>query len=106
MVKGLRDWIIQRLSAVIMIGYTLLLFLYFINHHFTFLSWHTFFALLWVKIATSFTLVALLWHAWIGLWTIVTDYLPPVLMRGMLHLFILIALIIQLIWGVAILWSV
>ena len=106
MVRGLHDWIIQRLSAVIMVGYIILLFLYFINHDFTFLSWHAFFASLWVKIATLLTLVALLWHAWIGLWTIVTDYLPPILMRGILNLFILMALIVQLIWGVAILWSV
>ena len=100
--QGLRDWIVQRISALLMTGYTVLLLVYiFRQHPLTFVAWHAFFSCLWIKIITTIVLFALLWHAWIGIWTIVTDYVKWTLVRSILHVFIYLTLAAYFIWGVA-----
>ena len=73
--QGLRDWLFQRVSAVFMAICAITLFVYFILHpDLTWYEWHSVFAQLWVKIATILFFLSLLVHAWVGMWTIYTDY--------------------------------
>lgn len=105
--QGLRDWIIQRSSAIFMAVYSIALMAYFICHSgLSFAEWHGLFAQAWMKVFTSLFIVGLLWHAWIGIWTIFTDYVKPFVLRTILNFFVLLMLFACFCWGVLILWSV
>ncbi|MGD9592998.1 MAG: succinate dehydrogenase, hydrophobic membrane anchor protein [Candidatus Berkiella sp.] len=44
-------------------------------------------------------------HAWIGLWTVLTDYVKPLLIRYVFQAIILLALFVYVVWGIFILWG-
>lgn len=105
--RGLRDWVLQRVSAVIVAVYTLWLFSFLVSHaSLSYGEWHHLFSQINVKIATIMFLVALLVHAWIGIWTVLTDYVKPVLLRGTLSLIFILMLVAFFIWGLLIVGSV
>lgn len=105
--QGLRDWIIQRISAILMAVYFIGLIVYVVSHPgLSFAEWHSLFAHTGMKIATIIVLLALMWHAWIGVWTILTDYVKPYVIRAILNFFVLLMLASCFLWGVLILWSV
>jgi succinate dehydrogenase / fumarate reductase membrane anchor subunit len=105
--QGLRDWVIQRVSAIFMAIYSIGLIGYLICHPgLSFAEWHNLFSHQWMKIITILFILAIMWHAWIGIWTIFTDYVKPYVLRSILNLLILLTLVASFIWGVLILWSV
>lgn len=105
--QGLRDWVIQRISAILMAVYSIWLIAYLVFHpEMSFAEWHSLFSHLWMKVATILFLLALLSHAWIGMWTIFTDYVKCFVVRSVLHTLVLLMLAACFIWGVLILWSV
>lgn len=105
--QGLHDWIIQRLTAIYMAVYSLGLLVYVFRHYpLDYLSWHAVFAQTWLKIGTIFFIAAILSHAWIGIWTIVTDYIKPFILRALVHVGVLLALFACFFWALLILWSV
>jgi succinate dehydrogenase / fumarate reductase membrane anchor subunit len=105
--RGLRDWIIQRVSAIFMAVYSLGLVIYVLCHPaLSFAEWHGFFAQQWVKVFTMIFILGLVLHAWIGIWTIFTDYVKPLVIRSILNIFVLLMLFACFFWGVLILWSV
>lgn len=105
--RGLRDWLIQRLSAILMAVYSIWLVFYLISHpDLSFAEWHNLFAQTQVKVATILVLIGLLLHAWVGMWTIFTDYIKPYVVRLILHIVVFFILAACFIWGVMILWSV
>lgn len=105
--QGLRDWVIQRISAILMAVYSIGLVLYLIsNPGISFAEWHSLFAREWMKIATILFLAAVIFHAWIGIWTIFTDYVKSFVLRSFLNVLVLLMLAACFIWGVLILWSV
>ena len=70
--SGFRDWIIQRISAVIIGLYALFIVIYLLtNQPLYYAQWSSLFGSLWMKMATFITFVAALWHAWLGLEIIV-----------------------------------
>ncbi|MCM5569095.1 succinate dehydrogenase, hydrophobic membrane anchor protein [Burkholderiaceae bacterium FT117] len=104
---GLRDWLAQRITAVIIAAYTLVLLGWlFALPELTYGSWAGMFASTWMKVLTLLALVSLVWHAWVGVRDIFMDYIKPTGLR----LFLLIATIVALvgygIWAIMILWSV
>ena len=106
--RGFHDWIIQRVSAIVMVGYFAFLLGFFIGHihSLTFTRWHVLFASTWMKVSTMVILLLLLWHAWIGLWTVLTDYVKVVALRATLQMCIALALVAFFFWGVVIMGSV
>jgi succinate dehydrogenase / fumarate reductase membrane anchor subunit len=105
--QGLRDWVIQRLSAIIMAVYSIGLIGYILCHKgLSFAEWHSLFSQQWMKVATILFILSLMLHAWIGIWTIFTDYVKPFVLRSILNFFVLLMLIACFFWGVLILWSV
>lgn len=105
--QGLRDWIVQRISAIMMAVYTIGLTAYIVcTPGLSFAEWHTLFAQTWMKIATILVLLGLLCHAWIGMWTIFTDYVKITAIRCVLNVLVILALAACFLWGVLILWSV
>jgi len=80
--QGLRPWIIQRVSAVYIALYVFYFAaLLFINNPVNAQDWVNWAAAPFNNIALGLFLVAVLWHAWIGVRDIVLDYVPNVVSR-------------------------
>jgi succinate dehydrogenase / fumarate reductase membrane anchor subunit len=104
--SGLKDWFIQRVTALYFAIYSLCVLGYLIWHpQLSYEAWHTLFACSWVKIASLLALLALSLHAWIGIWTVTTDYLKHTALRISLQLLVMAGLLSQFIWGVLMLWG-
>lgn len=105
--NGLRDWLIQRVTSIVMAVYIIFLLGFLIaNHNLQFFAWQALFTNSIFRIFSVLFLLSLMWHAWIGLWTITTDYLKPLCVRLPVQIIIILALFIYVIWGIAILWSI
>jgi succinate dehydrogenase / fumarate reductase membrane anchor subunit len=105
--QGLTDWLIQRVSAVLMTFYSIgLLFYLVINPGVDYLDWHLLFSHGWMKLATLLFILSLLFHAWVGMWTIFTDYIKPFLLRFVLQLLIFLSLVSFFFVSLLILWGV
>lgn len=104
--SGLRDWLIQRFTAVFLAAYTIFLFVFIIKHpHFEYADWQALFSYRAMQLSTLFALISMAAHAWIGLWTVLTDYVKSILVRYLLQAVILLALFVYVIWGIFILWG-
>ncbi|WP_263139560.1 succinate dehydrogenase, hydrophobic membrane anchor protein [Pseudomonas sp. RIT-PI-AD] len=112
--SGLYDWMAQRVSAVVLAAYFLFLLGYVIAHPgMAYAEWHGLFSRNWMRIFSLLGLVALGVHAWVGMWTISTDYLTPMALgkwsTGVRFLFQAvcgIAMFAFFVWGVQILWGI
>ena len=103
---GLTDWLVQRLSAVLMVAYTLLLLLVLTRMpQFDYAHWKALWSVPMMRYCTALFLLALYLHAWIGLRDILMDYLKDAGLRLTLYSFIVIALVWYFIWAVQILWG-
>lgn len=103
---GLSDWIWQRISAVVIAAYLFFLVGYCAMHApVGFGMWHQLFASTGMRIFTLITLLCLAIHAWIGVWTVITDYIKPLALRFIFELATILVLGVSVIWGVQILWS-
>ncbi|MES2299682.1 MAG: succinate dehydrogenase, hydrophobic membrane anchor protein [Pseudomonadota bacterium] len=104
---GLRDWLAQRLTAVVMIVYTATLLIAFLTaQNFSYEGWAGLFAQQWFKLISLVTFTALFYHAWVGMRDIWMDYIKPVGVRLTLQVFTMLWLIACGYWAVQILWSV
>jgi len=105
--NGLRDWFIQRVTAVAIGVYTIFLLGFFIkNPNLSFTQWQEFFSCKAMQIAGTLVVVSIITHAWIGLWTVCTDYIKCVWIRTSVILFLLLAEAILLVWGLKIVWGI
>ncbi len=104
---GLRDWLAQRITAVVMALYTLILLLTFLTaNNFTYEGWAGLFAQQWFKLFTFVTFVGLFYHAWVGMRDIWMDYVKPVSIRLTLQVATILWLLGCAVWTAEILWRV
>lgn len=104
--NGLKDWLIQRVTAVFFAVYVFFLLGFFILHpELSFKLWHRLFANPAMQIASAMALLSLTLHAWIGIWTVTTDYFKCTVLRLSIQMLVLFWLVSQLIWGLLILWG-
>ena len=105
--SGVRDWLVQRVTALMIFFYVLGTTAYVGMHSpLTYEAWHALFACQKMKVVTTLVLLSVLWHAWIGLWTVFTDYVSHKGLRLLLTTCVIIFLIYNLVWGLALVWSV
>ena len=80
--NGVSDWLLQRASAVILAAYTLCVLGFVLSiGELSLAAWRGYFGSFWMQIFTLLALIAYVVHAWIGLWTIATDYLKNTALR-------------------------
>lgn len=104
---GLRDWLAQRVTAVVMAVYTLILLVAFLTaKDFSYEGWAGLFARQWMKIATFITLIALFYHAWIGVRDIWMDYVKSTGIRLGLQVLTIVWLVGCAGYAAQILWKV
>jgi len=103
---GLRDWVMQRVTAIVMATYTVFIAGWFLLHSGAgYEAWTGLFA---NNVVRSFSLLFLLsvyGHAWVGMRDIVMDYIKLAHLRLAIHVAVILALIMYLIWSVQILWG-
>ena len=103
---GLMDWLIQRLTAVVMIVYTVLVLgIALWNGGIDYPLWAQLFAHAGFKLASFLFTVALLYHAWIGMRDIFMDYVKPAGVRLVLETVSVVVLVGYLGWTIQILWG-
>lgn len=104
---GLKDWLAQRITAIVLAVYTIVLLvsLLFLPE-LSYATWAGLFASVWMKVATLIALIALAWHAWIGVRDIYMDYVKPTAVRLFLQVATIVALVGYACWAVIILWRV
>ncbi|MCF6776749.1 succinate dehydrogenase, hydrophobic membrane anchor protein [Thiotrichales bacterium 19X7-9] len=105
--SGLKDWYIQRLSALVLLAYILFLVGFSLCHYHdgvSFYQWHALFASHWMKVFTLLAVISLIAHAWVGIWTILTDYVHCALIMGVVQSLLILAYIATLAWVVIVLW--
>ena len=111
--SGLSDWLVQRVTAVVLLAYTVFIVsVLFFGPQLGFAEWKALFAQTWVRIFSLGAVLSIAAHAWIGLWSVTTDYLTERLMgpkatvlRLLVQAFIAIVLFTYVVWGIQILWG-
>jgi succinate dehydrogenase / fumarate reductase membrane anchor subunit len=102
---GLRDWLAQRITAVIMAVYTVIAVVVLIlNKNITYAVWRDLFSQGWMRVATLLFAAGLAWHAWVGMRDILMDYIKPDGLRLGLQVGVLLTIAAYMGWTVQILW--
>ena len=102
---GLRDWLAQRITAVIMAVYTLIVAaVLMFGQPISYAVWRDLFAHGWMRVATLLFAFSLAWHAWVGMRDVLMDYVKPTGVRLALETLVLVVLAGYLGWTVQILW--
>ena len=104
---GVGNFLLQRLTAVVLTAYTLFMLLLVLSGGpLGYDGWAAMFVPLWMKIVTLVALLALLYHAWIGVRDIWMDYVKPTWVRLSLQTLTVLWLVFCAVWSVQILWRV
>lgn len=107
---GVGDFLVQRITAIILAIYTLVLFVgILMMPGFTFESWRSLFTFRLGmfplgQVLATLAFLALAWHAWIGVRDIWMDYVKPVGVRLALQVLTILWLIGSVVYFVVILW--
>jgi succinate dehydrogenase / fumarate reductase membrane anchor subunit len=102
---GLRDWLSQRVTAVLMVLFTVVLLVQvLLPGPLDYTRWAGIFAAQWMKVLTFVVIVALAWHAWVGVRDIWMDYVKPVGVRLALQVLTIVWLVACAGWAVQVLW--
>lgn len=72
--SGLYDWLMQRVSAVILLAYFLYVVCVVLGGV-DFETWNKLYSQTWMRVFSLLALLSLGVHAWVGLWSVFSDYL-------------------------------
>lgn len=103
---GLTDWLTQRVTAVLMTIYLIVLAgVLFVAVPQDYVAWKNIFSHQWMRIATFVFFMCVFWHAWIGMRNVLMDYVRPTAVRLAVQIAVITALLFYLVWTAEILWS-
>jgi succinate dehydrogenase / fumarate reductase, membrane anchor subunit len=103
---GLKDWLVQRVTALVMVLYTLLwLAIAGVEGGVDYTLWQALFANPAFRVATMLFWLALLWHAWVGMRDIWMDYLKPTALRLTVETLTVLILLAYAVWLLDLLWG-
>lgn len=112
--SGLSDWLVQRVSAVILAAYFIFMGVYLLRNGsgLDYQQWVALHQGLAMRVFSLLAILALAAHAWIGLWAVLTDYITERLMgpkatalRVLLQLGMIVIIVIYVVWAINILWG-
>lgn len=104
---GIGDWLLQRLTAVVMAAYTAFMMGCLLTARPA--SYSDLRAMISDGLIRAFTMLffaALLYHAWVGMRDILMDYIKETGVRLALQTGVAVVLLLYLIWSASILWGV
>jgi len=112
--SGLSDWLVQRVSALVMTAYIFFMVGYFaINPSPSFEQWQALHGSLAMRIFSLLTILSIAAHAWIGMWCVLTDYITVRLIgpkatpiRMFLQLVMIALILFYVVWAIDILWGI
>ena len=79
---GLRDWLLQRLTAIYLGGFLVYLLVHFLlQPQHSFQQWHDWVTHPVMITATALFIVAVLVHGWVGMRDVVLDYVHAISLR-------------------------
>lgn len=105
--NGVQDFLLLRASAVLLAAYAIFILGFFLTSpELSYAVWAEFWSCLLTKVFTLVALMALLAHAWIGLWQVLTDYVKCALLRGILQFVLNVVILAMVGSGVFVLWGV
>ncbi|MBP6725358.1 MAG: succinate dehydrogenase, hydrophobic membrane anchor protein [Halioglobus sp.] len=109
--SGLYDWLMQRVTAVILLAYFLLVGCVLLGGV-DYASWKALYSQTWMRVFSLLALLSLGMHAWVGLWAVFTDYLTERLLGTVGNVLRLLAqmasaliMFTYVVWGIQILWG-
>lgn len=103
---GLKEWKWQRFSAIIMTLYMFTVGIVYLYHApISYETWFGLFSHPFMRLATLFVLLCLVIHAWIGIWTVLTDYVKFLWIRYLIQTVVLFLLFGYVMWGFLIMWG-
>lgn len=103
---GLRDWLVQRVTAVIILAFAVALLAFLLMaSEVSFNGWKALFGMTWVRVLFTVSALALLWHAWIGMRDIWMDYIKPVGLRVLMHTLSILWLAGSLVYMIKVVWG-
>lgn len=104
---GLKDWVIQRATALIMAVYSLILLVALVAVQPNgYEEWRALFANGFMRFATFLFFVSLFYHVWIGIRDIWMDYVKPDGVRLLLMIATAAMLVGYAGWAIQILWRI
>ncbi len=111
--SGLYDWLIQRVSAVVLAAYTVFIVGFvLLSPDLGYDQWKALFSSLCMRVFTVITLISVIAHAWIGLWSVLSDYLTnrmmgnkATILRILSQMILGVVAVTYAVWGVQILWG-
>lgn len=104
---GLRDWLMQRITGIVMALYSLFLAAFLLTHQpLQFAEWSGLFQNQWMRLASLLFLLSLYLHAWVGVRDILMDYVHHTALRLTAEALVILALVGSTAWSVQILWSI
>jgi succinate dehydrogenase / fumarate reductase, membrane anchor subunit len=104
---GMRDWLSQRITAVLMAVFTIVLLAQvLLGGEMGYDRWAEIFSAQWMKMLTLVVFIALGWHAWVGVRDIWMDYVKPVAVRLALQVMTIVWLLACMGWAVQVLWRI
>ena len=102
---GLRDWLAQRITAVVMAMYSVIVVAtLMLGRPITYPVWRDLFAQGWMRVATLLFAVSVAWHMWVGMRDILMDYVKPAGARLAAEVLVLLLIAGYLGWTAQILW--
>lgn len=104
---GMRDWLAQRITGVLIALYAIfLLYKICALPEASYRDWALLFVSPFTKVFTLLAVLALIYHAWVGIRDFYMDYLKSTAVRLALHVLTALTLLGYAAWTAVILWSV
>ena len=103
---GWKDWLAQRITGAIVLVFVVALLAMFLISDNSYEAWHAFMTCSAMKFLTLLSILAVCYHAWIGVRDIWMDYVKNAGVRLALHIFTILWLLGCAAYGVSALWQI
>lgn len=112
--SGLSNWMLQRISALILTVYLIFMVGYFaVNPSPSYEQWSSLHGSMAMRLFSLLAILSIAVHAWIGIWCVLTDYITVRLIgpkataiRMFLQLAMIAVILFYVVWTIDILWGI